>query len=224
MAGRRILIYSSQEVVRDSLLEQMKLCQDISSIDISSNYSESEQKVKDNFFDAIIVDEDIDLILDLRKAGFLRPIILISSSTDIEKFSNNIYINDVISKPFKISSFLSRFYKSICLFDSSDTKGFAIGNFLFQPLTKSIIYSEGKEVKLTEKEAEILSFLYHAKGKLVDREKLLSEVWGYNAGVTTHTLETHMYRLRQKLDTGNEEPLIITEIGGYRISDKFLNN
>ena len=73
-------------------------------------------------------------------------------------------------------------------------------------------------MRLTEKETDILRYLYRAGQRPVSREKLLKEVWGYNAGVTTHTLETHIYRLRQKVDPDPLSPaILVTEAGGYKL-------
>ena len=75
-----------------------------------------------------------------------------------------------------------------------------------------------KRVRLTEKETNILKFLYRAQSGVVARDVLLHEVWGYNAGVTTHTLETHIYRLRQKIEPDpSNARLLVTESGGYRL-------
>ncbi len=219
MAGRRILIYSPKEVIRTACLEQMDVSPDISGIEVAATPEECLTKATKSFFDAVIIDDEPELGERLRKNKYIRPILLLSSVDEVENLATDIHINDVVAKPFKISAFMTRLYQCICQYESADTKGFAIGNFSFLPLTKSISYPDGKEVKLTEKEAEILAYLYHAKGELVDRDTLLSEVWGYNAGVTTHTLETHMYRLRQKIDTDEENPIIITEPGGYRIEE-----
>jgi len=84
---------------------------------------------------------------------------------------------------------------------------------------KLLVGGEGrKKVRLTEKETAILKYLYRAGPKVIGRDTLLGEVWGYNAGVTTHTLETHIYRLRQKIE---REParaeILVTEPGGYRL-------
>ena len=83
---------------------------------------------------------------------------------------------------------------------------------------KLLVTASDQKVRLTEKETNILKYLYRAGGKAVAREELLAEVWGYNAAVTTHTLETHVYRLRQKIepDPANAR-ILITEAGGYRL-------
>jgi DNA-binding response OmpR family regulator len=71
---------------------------------------------------------------------------------------------------------------------------------------------------LTEKETSILKYLYRSGSMVVGRDTLLGEVWGYNAGVTTHTLETHVYRLRQKIEADpSSAEILVTEPGGYRL-------
>lgn len=93
-----------------------------------------------------------------------------------------------------------------------------IGEYELNPNRKSLMDKKGNELKLTDKEVDILNFLNLAGGEPVSREKLLRDVWHYNEGVTTHTLETHIYRLRQKLSTiiGDEE-VLFTDDGGYRL-------
>jgi DNA-binding response OmpR family regulator len=83
--------------------------------------------------------------------------------------------------------------------------------------------AKNRRIRLTEKEAAILKFLYRAGTRAVARQVLLNEVWGYNAAVTTHTLETHIYRLRQKIepDPANAR-LLVTEGGGYRLDPEGL--
>ena len=77
---------------------------------------------------------------------------------------------------------------------------------------------DNRKIKLTEKEAAIIKFLYRAGEQIVNREVLLQDVWGYNAGVTTHTLETHIYRLRQKIERDpSHAELLVTEGGGYKL-------
>ena len=102
--------------------------------------------------------------------------------------------------------------------EASEDAVFRIGPFQFHPAAKLLIDARGKKLRLTEKEANILKYLYRA-GKSVAREELLAEVWGYNTAVTTHTLETHVYRLRQKIEPDpGAAYLLITEAGGYRLA------
>ncbi|MBO6905972.1 MAG: winged helix-turn-helix domain-containing protein, partial [Parvibaculum sp.] len=93
-----------------------------------------------------------------------------------------------------------------------------IGPYSFRPSAKVLMDAQEKKIRLTEKETSILKYLYRAGAKVVGRDILLAEVWGYNSGVTTHTLETHIYRLRQKIekDPSNAE-ILVTETGGYRL-------
>jgi DNA-binding response OmpR family regulator len=100
----------------------------------------------------------------------------------------------------------------------SEEAVFPIGPYSFQPAHKVLLDENEKKIRLTEKETAILKYLYRTGDSVVSREKLLKEVWGYHAEVTTHTLETHIYRLRQKIerDPSNAE-ILITEKGGYRL-------
>src|SRR5262249_25754371 len=103
--------------------------------------------------------------------------------------------------------------------ESSEDAVFQIGPYTFKPSSKLLVVNaNGKKVRLTEKEAAILKYLYRAEGQIVPRDRLLSEVWGYNANVTTHTLETHVYRLRQKIEANPAKAVIlVTEGGGYKL-------
>src|SRR6202042_1544975 len=127
-----------------------------------------------------------------------------------------------IAKPFKLSVLLARLRAQLRTFENSEDAIFIIGPYTFRPAAKILTDpTRGRRIRLTEKEAAILKFLYRAGTRSVARQILLNEVWGYNAAVTTHTLETHIYRLRQKIepDPANAR-LLVTEGGGYRLDPK----
>jgi DNA-binding response OmpR family regulator len=126
--------------------------------------------------------------------------------------------NDYVTKPFKFPVLLARIRTQLRQHEQSEDAVFAIGPYTFKPASKLLIDEKGRKLRLTEKETSILKFLYRSGDKVVSRETLLHEVWGYNASVTTHTLETHIYRLRQKIEKepSNAE-ILITEAGGYRL-------
>jgi DNA-binding response OmpR family regulator len=127
--------------------------------------------------------------------------------------------NDYITKPFRLGVLLARLRAHIRQHERSDDAVFVIGPYTFQPGAKLLVDEpRRKKIRLTDKETSILKYLYRTGGRVVSREVLLDEVWGYNAGITTHTLETHVYRLRQKIerDPANAR-ILVTEAGGYRL-------
>ncbi len=102
--------------------------------------------------------------------------------------------------------------------EQSEDAVFTIGPYTFKPSSKILVHQDQSKIRLTEKETAILKYLYRASDQVVGRDVLLHEVWGYNSGVTTHTLETHIYRLRQKIERepSNAE-ILVTETGGYKL-------
>jgi DNA-binding response OmpR family regulator len=113
---------------------------------------------------------------------------------------------------------LARIRAQLRQHEQSEDAVFKIGPYTFKPAAKMLIRGDNRKVRLTEKETNILKFLYRAGERVVGREILLHEVWGYNAGVTTHTLETHIYRLRQKIEADpSQAQILVTETGGYKL-------
>ncbi|MEO1459671.1 MAG: response regulator transcription factor, partial [Pseudomonadota bacterium] len=126
--------------------------------------------------------------------------------------------NDYVTKPFKFPVLLARIRAQLRQHEQSEDAVFAIGPYSFRPGSKMLTDESERKIRLTEKETNILKFLYRAGGRTIDRDTLLREVWGYNAGVTTHTLETHVYRLRQKIEPDpSNARILLTDSGGYRL-------
>jgi hypothetical protein len=120
--------------------------------------------------------------------------------------------NDYVVKPFKFAVLLARIRAQLRQYEASEDAIFQIGPYTFRPGAKLLVNDRGSKLKLTEKETAILRYLYRAGAKVVSRDVLLAEVWGYNANVTTHTLETHIYRLRQKIETNpSTARILVTE-------------
>ncbi len=127
--------------------------------------------------------------------------------------------NDYVTKPFRIAVLLARIRAHLRQHEQSEDATFAIGHYTFRPAAKLLLDPSGSKIRLTEKETAILKYLYRAGDRIVTRDVLLSEVWGYNSGVTTHTLETHIYRLRQKIERDpSHAELLVTEAGGYKLA------
>ena len=114
---------------------------------------------------------------------------------------------------------MSRIRVLLQQYEQSEDAILRFGPYMFNPASKLLLTKQDELIRLTEKETNILKFLYQAKERVVQRDTLLHEVWGYNAGVTTHTLETHIYRLRQKIETDpSSASFLVTEDGGYRLT------
>ena len=225
--GKRILIIDDDEALRRSLAEQLHLHEEFS-ISEAPTGGEGLDAVKSQRFDLVLLDvglPDIDgreLCKVMRRGGHKMPIIMLTAaSTDADTILGlESGANDYITKPFRLGVLLARMRAQLRLHEQSEDAVFTIGPYTFRPSAKILIDSDGnKKVRLTEKETAILKYLYRAGDAVVVREVLLDEVWGYNAGVATHTLETHIYRLRQKIERDPTNAiLLLTESGGYRLA------
>ena len=156
----------------------------------------------------------------MRRNGVKSPIIMLTGQdTDADQILGlDVGANDYVTKPFRLSVLLARLRAQLRQHEQSEDAVFTIGPYTFQPANKLLVNAEEQKVRLTEKETAILKYLYRAGDKVVSRDTLLGEVWGYNAGVTTHTLETHVYRLRQKIEADpSNATILVTEPGGYRL-------
>jgi DNA-binding response OmpR family regulator len=229
MAGERpILIVDDDRALRDTLVEQLTLDGEFSPLEAASvAEAEAALENKSARFEAIILDVGLpdgdgrDFCVKLRKQGVKVPIIMLTGSDDEQDVVRGLDsgANDYIAKPFRLAELLARLRAQLRMFENSEDAVFNIGPFVFRPSAKQLTDPEkSRRIRLTEKEAAILKFLYRAGPRPVARQVLLNEVWGYNAAVTTHTLETHIYRLRQKIEADpSNARLLITEGGGYRL-------
>ena len=223
---RRILIVDDDVALRQSLAEQLERHAEFVSVECGDAAGALET-VRRTRFDAILLDIGLpdmdgrDLCRQMRNAGVTAPIVMLTAA-DSEAdtvFGLDAGANDYVTKPFRLSVLLARLRAHLRQNERSDEAIFTIGPYTFQPGAKRMTDATGrKKVRLTEKETAILKYLYRAGDRAIARDTLLGEVWGYNAGVTTHTLETHVYRLRQKIerDPAHAE-ILVTEPGGYRL-------
>lgn len=223
--ARKILVVDDEDDLRESLIDQLELHEEFET-ESAATATEGMAKAKSDSVDLILLDvglPDMDgreACKLLRKNGFKGPIVMLTGqSSDADTILGlESGANDYIPKPFKFAVLLARIRAQLRQHEQSEDAVFTIGPYSFKPAAKILMEENGSKIRLTEKETAILKFLYRAGEKVVSRDVLLHEVWGYNAGVTTHTLETHIYRLRQKMekDPSNAE-LLITETGGYKL-------
>ena len=164
----------------------------------------------------------IDICRRLRRNGFAKPIIMLTAKGaegDIV-LGLEAGANDYITKPLRLGELIARIHTQLRQFRALDDARFDIGNLSFVPANK-MLYEIGSErmQALTEKEATILKFLYQAFPNNVTKDELLAEVWGFQNGVSTHTLETHIYRLRKKISRLTKKQLVLTIEKGYRLTE-----
>lgn len=157
----------------------------------------------------------VELCDSLRRQGHRHAIIVLGTDTAIAAAARDGRINGCVAKPFRLAVLVQRLNDHAR--ELSADQPVSIGGFRFHPSARQMVDGDGRLVRLTEKEAAILTYLHRAGSRVVPREELLGEVWGYADAVSTHTVETHIYRLRRKLDNGGD-PLLLTEPGGYRLA------
>ena len=188
--------------------------------------TEAVEATKNAIFDLVVLDVGLpdtdgrELCKKLRKLNVKCPVVMLTGhDTDADTILGlDAGANDYITKPFKFPVLLARLRAQLRTHEQSEDAIFQLGPYTFKPAMKMLIDSKDRKIRLTEKETNILKFLYRAQDGVVARDVLLHEVWGYNAGVTTHTLETHIYRLRQKIEPDpSNARLLVTESGGYRL-------
>ncbi|HEY9078569.1 response regulator transcription factor [Magnetovibrio sp.] len=230
--GKRILIIDDDEILTEMLCEQLVQMEGFKCVCVHSG-KDGLEAAKNAYFDLVVLDVELpdisgrETCRQLRAQGMMAPIIMLTASASDSDTIRGLDAGatDYVTKPFKLGVLLARMRAHIRQFEQSDDAVLSIGPFAFCPGSKLLkVDGEGGSqavahpIRLTDKEAQILKFLYLHGERVVGRDELLDEVWGYNEGVTTHTLETHVYRLRQKMEADpSHAEILVTEPGGYRL-------
>src|SRR3954449_12808258 len=223
--AHRLLVVDDDPDLRDTLAEQLALYDEFEILSADTAASAVSQ-AKGDRIDLAIMDvglPDMDgreAVKIMRRNGFRSPIIMLTAQvSDADTVLGlEAGANDYVFKPFKFAVLLARIRAQLRQHEASEDAVFSVGPYSFRPGSKMLTAANARKVRLTEKETAILRFLYRAGQQPVSRETLLQEVWGYNSGVTTHTLETHIYRLRQKIEKDAANPeILVTEAGGYKL-------
>lgn len=222
---KKILLVDDDDVLRDSLAEQLELDDEFACAAVATAEAGIEH-AKNNHVDLVLLDvglPDMDgreACRLMREGGVTVPIVMLTGvDTDADTILGlDAGANDYVTKPFRFGVLLARMRAHLRSHEQSEDAVFTIGPYTFRPSVKLLVDENEKKIRLTEKETAILKFLYRAGGKMVPRDVLLAEVWGYNSGVTTHTLETHIYRLRRKIEKNPPDAqILVTESGGYKL-------
>jgi DNA-binding response OmpR family regulator len=226
MAQRKtLLIVDDDQDLRGAIAEQLQ-AEGFQTVE-AQTAGDGVRQARESKPDLILLDVDLpdmdgrEACRRMREDGVTTPVIMLTAAdTDDDAVRGlDSGANDYVTKPYKFAVLLARIRAQLRDYEHSEGAVFKLGAYEFRPAAKLLVDEKAKKIRLTEKETNILKYLYRAGEKAVSREELLAEVWGYNAGVTTHTLETHVYRLRQKIepDPANAR-LLLTEQGGYRLA------
>ena len=225
--GKSLLLVDDDDALRESLRDQLQLHEEFN-IQEASSGAEALELAKDSNHELMIIGVGLpdmdgrDVCRLMRRAGVNAPIIMLTGAdTEADTILGlDSGANDYVTKPFKLGVLLARIRAQLRQHERSEDAIFTIGPYSFRPAAKIMVDPENgdRKIRLTEKETAILKYLFRAGENVIGHDVLLNEVWGYNSGVTTHTLETHVYRLRQKIerDPSNAE-ILVTEPGGYRL-------
>jgi DNA-binding response OmpR family regulator len=220
-----ILVIEDDLELRGALTDQLSLYDEYNVL-AAENGNRGMQVAKTEQIHLIIMDVGLpdiggrEAARILLRNGFKAPIIMLTGHTSDSDIILGLEsgANDYVTKPFRFAVLLARIRTLLRQYEMSEDAVFTIGPYTFRPSSKLLLSYNGSKVRLTEKESSILRYLYRAGQRPVPRQTLLQEVWGYNPEVTTHTLETHIYRLRQKIEKDAIVPaILITELGGYRL-------
>ena len=223
---KTILIIDDDDDLREILREQLE--QPVEFIALgAATATEGLRLAAEKRPDLVILDLDLpdmngrEACRALRRSGFVAPVIMLTASDGEAETILGLEsgASDYVGKPFRFAVLLARVRAQLRAHEHSEDAVLRIGPYEFHPAGRVLVDGKGRKLRLTDKEANILKYLYRAGAQSVTREELLAEVWGYNAGVTTHTLETHVYRLRQKIEPEKGQArLLLTEAGGYRLA------
>jgi DNA-binding response OmpR family regulator len=223
-SAKRVLLVDDDKMLRASLAEQLA-AEGAYAIVEAGSCEEARALARESLYEFIVLDVGLPdgdgrvLCRWLRDSGVTAPVILLTASDSdadmIEGLESGA--NDYVTKPFRFAVLMARVHAHLRSHSQNEDAVYRIGPYTFRPSAKILVDKNEKKIRLTEKETNILKFLYRS-GETVPREMLLHEVWGYNPAVTTHTLETHIYRLRQKIEINpGQARILITESGGYRL-------
>lgn len=211
----RKLLLVDPDAVRGAALAAQLRRQDEYAIDCAVSAAAALERLQAEPFDLVLVEHDLPdlpgaaLLRTIRAQGLDLPALLLAGSEPAEGEEEAWLV-----RPFRLAALVQQLRDLL----RAEADAVAIGPYRFEPAAKLLVDAAGAVIRLTEKETAILAFLLRGGDEPVPRDLLLHEVWGYNPAVTSHTLETHIYRLRQKIEADpSNATILLTEPGGYRL-------
>ncbi len=222
----RLLIVDDDSFLRTKLCQQL-VSEGFKKVFEASTLFELFEKLPDVDPHLILLDvclpdgNGVEICRKLREYGFDKPIVMLTGQNSEDDIVVGLEsgANDCVVKPIRVGELLARVRSQLLQYKTSDREKYSFSGLSFVPANKLLKSAENrKKVVLTEKEATILKYLCGAHPAGVTKEELLTEVWGFQVGLSTHTVETHIYRLRQKIRLVCTKPVILTTQNGYSLA------
>ena len=223
---KKILLLEPDETLRVTLSEQLIINKDFD-ITLVDSLLDAKRHIAKLPFDLLIMSENVksysisSFLKFIKETQITNKILFIKDhgSGEISSFEGFTDNHHFIDKPFRIQHLIKKVDFVLAKISGSTDVTHIIGPFVFFPEKKIITFNDQTDIELTEKEVGILKCLLSSGEEIVDKDKILKQVWNYNPGLTTHTLETHIYRLRQKLEISSSTPrIIVSEGGGFKLN------
>ncbi len=221
----RILIVEDDAVTRQFIVKGLTESGHIA--EVAENGVDGLYRARTEEFSALIVDRmlpklsGLELVRQLRAEKDTTPILILSALGEVEHRVEGLKSgsDDYLTKPFSFVELLARLESIVRRVDRSEIETQLTAGLLSMDLIKREVRCKGEKIDLRPIEFKILEVLMRAGGQLVTRTMLLERVWNYNFDPQTNVVDTHISRLRSKIDLPYDYPLIHTIRGsGYRMS------
>jgi len=223
----RLFIVDDDDLLRATLKDQLN-AEGYSQVTALAGVTELFKILPESDPDIMLLDvqmpdgNGVDVCRQLRRNGFTKPILMLTGKNAEEDIIRGLEAgaNDYVAKPMRMGELLARIKSHLKQHRASDNVRFQLGSLSFVPATKILQHDQSDQKQLlTEKEAVILKFLIRAAPEIVTKDTLLKDIWGFRDGVSTHTVETHIYRLRQKIARITSDQIIRTTGKGYCLAE-----
>ena len=223
----RLFIVDDDDLLRATLKDQLN-AEGYSQVTALAGVTELFKILPESDPDIMLLDvqmpdgNGVDVCRQLRRNGFTKPILMLTGKNAEEDIIRGLEAgaNDYVAKPMRMGELLARIKSHLKQHRASDNVRFQLGSLSFVPATKMLQHDQSDQKQLlTEKEAVILKFLIRAAPEIVTKDTLLKDIWGFRDGVSTHTVVTHIYRLRQKIARITSDQIIRTTGKGYCLAE-----